>query len=357
MVTSVHLSLAGRMGSPVTQRFPMNIFSAQRFSFSAFSLIWMILTLIAFNPQHVRAQASKKPTIPKPLSLPLEANGLTIQCAYYPGGFIQKTETEIVTMPGKEVVPIILLHGYEGRGSDFSALAAALQKQGHAVMVPDLRGHGASNKVKLPSGVEKEVDVSKLRSADFASMATDVEVIKRYLYEQNNDGLVNIEMLCLMGADLGGLVAANWIAFDWSRQDLPAFKQGKSAKALLILSPIATLKGYNAAVAWKHPVFQSNILSIMLIAGKRDTKSYNEAKQMFKRLERHHPMPADPAERPAKQSLFFIEPDTELKGTKLVDPRASLPIVQSSILQFITLRFVNRKDEFPWAERKNPLSD
>jgi pimeloyl-ACP methyl ester carboxylesterase len=333
----------------------MNMFSMQRAWFVGACAAFATIQLV-HEPVQVFGQAAKKPTIPKVQSIPIDANGLTIQCAYFPGGFVQKTETEIVAKPGKEVVPIILLHGLEGRGADLSALAQALQKQGHAVMVPDLRGHGASNKIKLPSGVEKEVEPAKLGRNDFVSMRDDVEGIKRFLYEQNNQGIVNIELLCLMGADLGGLVATNWIADDWSRRDLPAFKQGKSAKALVMISPIASIKGYNASTAWKHPVFQSNIMSIMLIAGKRDTKSYNEAKQMFNRIERHHAVPEDPAERVTKQSLFLIEPDTELRGTKLVDPRAGLPTIQS-ILQFVTLRLVNRKDEFPWAERKNPLGD
>lgn len=313
--------------------------------------------LIAPALPRVWAQAPKKLTIPKPEVVALDTKlGVTLQCVYFPGGFVQKTEMEVVTKPGKEVVPLILLHGYEGRGADYSALAFALQKQGHAVLVPDLRGHGASNKLKLPNGNNKEIELDKMRSTDFLLMVNDMEALKRFLYEKNNEGLLNVEMLCLVGADLGALIATNWAAYDWSRQQLPAFKQGQTVKALVLLSPPNSLKGYNASAAWKHPIFQSNQLSIMLVAGRRDSKSSNEAKSIFNRIERHHPVPEDPAARTTKQSLFLIEPDTELSGTKLVDPRAKLPVVQTSILTFVTLRLVNRQNEFTWAERKSPLN-
>ena len=75
------------------------------------------------------------------------------------------------------------------------------------------------------------------------------------------------------------------------------------------------------------------------------------------RIEKAHPTPDDEKERVEKQSLFVIEPDTELAGTKLVDPRARLNIsVSGAVAQFINLRLVAKQAEYPWAERKNPLA-
>jgi hypothetical protein len=53
-------------------------------------------------------------------------------------------------------------------------------------------------------------------------------------------------------------------------------------------------------------------------------------------------------------SLWLVEPDTELSGSKLVDPRARLNVTQQ-IAQFISLRVASRQAEFPWSERKSPL--
>jgi pimeloyl-ACP methyl ester carboxylesterase len=315
-----------------------------------------LVLMMAVTPALCLAQGQKL-EIPKPESLTLKANdGLSVSCTYFPGGVVQKSEKEFTAKPGKEVVPIILLHGFEGNRKEFEPLALSLQRLGHAVVTVDLRGHGDSNRVILPNGTERTVEPSKLRPNDFRAMEADVEAVKRFLLEKNNSGVVNLELLCLVGADLGGIVATNWIAADWSRQDLPAFKQGKYAKALVILSPVNSEKGYNATAAWKHPIFQSPGFSIMLVAGKRDGKSTAELKQIFNRLEKAHPLPADEKDRVDKQTLFKIDPDTELAGTKLVDPRARLPMVSLAISQFVTLRLVNKHSEYPWGERKNPLA-
>ncbi len=302
------------------------------------------------------AQVAKKLDIPKPETVILKTiDGFSIHCTYFMGGFVQKSEKEVVAKPNKEVVPVILLHGFEGNRKELEPLALMLQQMGHAVITLDLRGHGDSSRVELPNGTEKDIDPSRLRAADFRLMQNDVEAVKKFLLEKNNAGLLNLEMLCLVGAELGGIVATNWIAADWSRQDLPAYKQGKYAKAVVVLSPTNSVKGYNAAAAWKHPIYLSPGFSLMFVAGKRDAKSSGEAKQVHNRLEKAHPMPEDEKDRVEKQTLFLIEPDTELAGTKLVDPRTRLP-VSGAIAQFITLRLVNKHDEYPWGERKNPLA-
>lgn len=302
------------------------------------------------------AQAGKKLEFPKPENLTVQAkDGFIVYCTYYPGGFVQKNEKEIVTKPSKEVVPVILLHGFEGNRKELEPLALSLQTAGHAVVTVDLRGHGDSSRIELPNGTEKPIEASRLRPVDFRAMEMDVEAVKSFLLEKNNLGALNLELLCLVGADLGGIVATNWIAADWSRKDLPAFKQGKYAKGLVVISPTNSVKGYSATAAWKHPIYQLPIFSLMLIAGKRDSKSASEAKQIHNRLEKAHPLPADEKERVDKQTLFLIEPDTELVGTKMLDPRARLP-VSSVIHQFIVLRLVNKQADFPWAERKNPLA-
>jgi hypothetical protein len=90
----------------------------------------------------------------------------------------------------------------------------------------------------------------------------------------------------------------------------------------------------------------------MLVAGTRDGKSYSEAKQIFNKIEKHHITDAAVPDK-SKQSLWLIEPDTELSGTKLVDPRTRLNISQQ-ISMFIATRLADRPD-FKWEDRKSPL--
>lgn len=337
----------------------MNAVSKFRFRCPLVAMVGVAGLFLMCPGLPVQAQEAKKAEIPKPDTVSLIAkDGFQAAGTFFPGGFYMKSEKEVASKPAKEVVPVILLHGYEGNRRELEPLALLLQRLGHAVLTIDLRGHGDSSRVKLPNGTERDIDPSKLKPADFRAMELDVEAGKKFLLDKNNAGQLNLELLCVVGADLGGLVGANWIAADWSRQDLPAFKQGKYAKAFVFISPASSVKGYSAATSWKHPIFlNSRAFSLMLVAGKRDSKATAETRQLRNRLEKAHPTPTDEKERVEKQSLFLIDPDTELAGTKLVDPRARLDVsVSTAIAQFINLRLVAKQAEYPWAERKNPLS-
>lgn len=292
--------------------------------------------------------------MPDPQAITVEASdGVPIRCSYYPGGFIEtpsdkKDKPKIEKKPGKEVVPVVLLHGWEGSRRDFDELASTLQKRGHAVIVPDLRGHGDSAKVQLPNGEAKEFDIERMRSTDIAGMLLDVEAVKKFLLDKNNLGEVNIELLCVVGADVGAIVAVNWAAYDWSRQQLPAFKQGRDVKALVLISPQATFKGYSLTTSLNHPVIQK-LLSILLIVGEEDRTASREARTIHGRLERLREVPTDPKDA----DLVYLKPNTTLQGTKLINVAAlRLPDV---IAFFIDQRLVRRSNEFAWTERTSPF--
>ena len=301
-----------------------------------------------------QARPEDQVKIPDPEAVTVEtSDGVPIRCSYYPGGFIEtptdkKDKPKIEKKPGKEVVPVILLHGWDGRRRDFDELASTLQKLGHAVMVPDLRGHGDSTSVQLPNGGTKEIDRDRMRSTDIAAMGLDVEAVKKFFFEKNNAGEVNIELLCVVGADVGAILAVNWAAYDWSRRQLPAFKQGRDVKALVLISPEAAFKGYSMTTALSHPIVQKT-LSIMLIVGEDDRTASREAKSIHTRLERFRQVPTDPKDA----DLVYLKPNTTLQGTQLINV-PGLPL-RDYIGVFIEHRLVRKANENTWTERTSPL--
>ena len=89
-------------------------------------------------------------------------DGLEMKATYFPG------------TKGQESIPVILLHGFKGSRKDFTqeqGLAPFLQeKLGCAVIVPDLRGHGDSTKIKMSSKRTEDLKGKKLTPAQYPAM-------------------------------------------------------------------------------------------------------------------------------------------------------------------------------------------
>lgn len=286
-----------------------------------------------------------KKELPKPEDLTLETkDGVSLRCTYYPG------------TAKKASIPIILVHGWEGQRSEYDALALYLQSLGHTIIVPDLRGHGQSTVVKLPNGESEPIDLEKFRQKDFESMIWDLDRCKKFLLEKNNEGECNIESLCVVGAELGSIVALNWTLYDWSRPRLPAYKLGQDVKALVLLTPMSSFKGFTTRDAMASPIIRSK-MSMLLVAGKQDSKGMNEAKRIEKACESARPkVDDDPDEQRKKRDLFLAEAETSLTGTKLLGNGVLVgrSSVGTYIANFINLRLVAKQEEFAWSDRTGP---
>ncbi len=240
-------------------------------------------------------------------------------------------------------MPVILLHGAKGSRSEFNALALKLQQAGCGVIAPDLRGHGDST---TGSGAERTTEP---KPADLAAMvAEDVEAVKNYLIGRNNEGELNIEKLCLVGVDMGSVVALNFAARDWSWPTLATGKQGQDVKGLVLVSPEWTYRGLRINDAVAHPLVRTEI-SVLIIAGKGSSKDVREARRLYSALERYHPAP--PPGETDKKMLWLRTPPTTLQGMTLVNEKRML--VDQMVEKFIELRLVDAN--IPWQERRSPL--
>jgi len=245
---------------------------------------------------------------------------------------------------GKEAVPVILLHSYKGSRKEYVGLADLLHKSGHAVLVPDLRGHGDSTTQYFGPGRTQELDASKFRTDDFARMVSyDMETLKAFLIKRNNAGELNIEKLCVVGGEMGASVALDWARLDWSWPVLVGKKQGQDVKALVLISPELNFRGHDVRPALSHPAVQRQ-LSMLIIVGNDDSRAVAEARRLEGMLSRYHPKPDDLKQ----QDFFFARLGTKLQGTQMLGVQGIN--VEGGILNFIELRLVER--EFPWNIRE-----
>jgi len=305
---------------------------------------------IALSVARVHAAEGEEPEIAEPVNDSTQTkDGLVLRYTYYPGRGDNKT------------VPIILLHGFKEQRGVYDAFASYLQRQGHAVIVPDLRGHGDSTRF---ADTEKPAldDPDRLKSTDFVGMNLyDLEAIKKILVDKHNEGELNIELLCVMAADVSTIVAVNWAVQDWSWPQLPSIKQGQDVKALVLLSPERSFKGYNCTRALATDLMRAKFptkLSILIAVGQKNPEERREARNLFNQLERAYPkpeLPADPTpeDRFKEQFLFWAPANTDLQGTDLLDSRLELGVAEF-IADFVKYRLAETVDKYPWRERRSP---
>ena len=262
-------------------------------------------------------------------------DGVFLRCSYYPGD------------DSKTTVPILVLHGWESSRSELHPFALYLQSMKHAVLVPDLRGHGRSTQrsTPVPGEPDLEIKAEDMRRPDIERMVLDVEACKKFLMEKNNKGEVNIEQLGVVGFEFGALLAVNWAAMDWSVRSLPAYKMGQDVKALALISPPRKFQGITTQKALNQPDVRAR-LSMLIVAGADDASAMGDAKRMHNALEKYH---TDKSE----QDLIAYWPSTSLQGLKLLNARSFR--VPQTIAIFINERLVKTADRYAWTDRTGPL--
>jgi len=103
-----------------------------------------LLVCLANVPAALSAEGEEE-EIPPPKQLVRSTpDGVQLSITYFPG------------LKGKDSIPVVLLHMYRGSGTEFKTLAPYLQRLGHAVIVPDLRGHGGSTVWQIPGRPEPQ---------------------------------------------------------------------------------------------------------------------------------------------------------------------------------------------------------
>jgi pimeloyl-ACP methyl ester carboxylesterase len=158
------------------------------------------------------------------------ADGVQLRGTYFAGAARKGSKQ------GKQTTPVILLHDYKSSRAIFTPLAQQLVSAGDpnvehpyfAALAVDLRAHGESTKQLTPEGGVVELDPAKLSKEGLVAMSTlDMEALRNFLVDKNDDGELNLNKLCIVGSGMGASVAVNWAAKDWAAPPLAVGKQGQ----------------------------------------------------------------------------------------------------------------------------------
>jgi pimeloyl-ACP methyl ester carboxylesterase len=272
---------------------------------------------------------------------------------------VQLTATYYRGSKGKESIPVVLLHGWKHNRTDYTKyFAPYLQSKGFAVIVPDLRGHGDSTRLKTLHGKDETLDAVTLAPNQFNLMVTqDMKAVKDFLWDKNNAGELNLDKLCVVGAEMGAAIALEFalydaVGYDQGAPEYGSLKLGRFVKAVVLISPETAFKGISIRHAVQNPVVRNDI-SVLVLVGDGDNKALSEAKRVYSVFERDRAKP-DPEKRTDQQTLFFTPLETKLQGANLLTDKNLK--VEEIISVFLNLRLVKSdlaKTWF-WKERKLP---
>lgn len=289
-------------------------------------------TLIKMTVDGIDPASLNDITFPDPTKVKLIAkDNFEIFATYYGGIHLKKSPA------------IILLHDVLGSSADLSELAAFLQKTyGYAVLVPDLRGHGDSQKTG-----EIEIDPAKITRAEFDAFMLDIEACKKFLIAHNDEGELNIDMLIVVGVGKTCVPTVNWTLGDWSYPALVGLRQGQDVKGVVLISPEQSFKGVRMTNALRAPIFTgkeiAEPLRMLLAVGKNDEALVKEADAIREIVARHR--------KPQTGAIdgLFVLADYETNGAELT--QASAGDLQSMIGQFVYLEIFQKADNYPWQLR------
>ncbi len=304
----------------------------------------LALLLAVLAPTLAMAQdekADEERELPDPLDVKLDTKDKVV----IKGTYFEPLE------PSKSTVPIILLHGWGGNRREYDVLGRTLQeKYNHAVISIDLRGHGGSTVRRAAGPADDVIDPERMSKQDFLAMVYDVNAAKKFLVNEHIKGNLNIELLTVVGADMGAIVALNYAAFDWQPERVhPMFKKKQDVLGLVLLSPPNRFKSLSRSTALTNPAVRS--MSTMIIVGA-DGKAMKDASSLHTAVKRFHaqkPRDAKPDWTVENQDLFMMKPKTTLQGTKLLVDAFK---TDQMVAKFIELRLTNKADDRPWRARQ-----
>ena len=308
--------------------------SASRFDLSGAGFRFLLVAACLFVSSTV-AMAQRKPSDnekPKPRPIKVTTkDGIELAGVYVPSS------------KGREAIPIILVHEWDGQMSPYNRLVASLAEQGYAIVAFDYRGHGGSSDYVDNRGRPRKFEPSRMSSNDMKNIVRyDMETIKKFLIEENNEGNLNLNALVVVGVGEGGIIASHWTVQDWSFPNVGAIKQGKDVKALVLISPDKQFKGLSIDAALREKVFEE--LPLMLVGGE-DAPDARDTNRMARKIagDRRRAGAGEP------RGFFFLPFPTNLSKAALVNQQ---PKLSEQIGTFIKTFVEASSSDHPWVERR-----
>ncbi len=295
----------------------------------------LVLTLIPLALEQATAQEVE---IPEPEEVTLvTSDRVELHCTWL-GGTHEK-----------ETAPIIMLHRWDAEQADLDEqLKTAIilqQKYGYAVLVPELRGHGRSMTLENSTN---EFERKRWGAIEITGAIEDIEACKKFLVQKNNDGQVNIDLLCLVAEQETSIHALIWTLRDWSYRPVAGRKQGQDVKALVLINPVRNFSGVNGMDYYRNALFTGGVgagFPVLVAASSRDRRDPQNIHDAWERDRR--------ALDEGKRNLDFVNFRVE-KQSRIVKVKGEDDKLLSQVIgDFLQKQVVDRQHDFRWQDRSS----
>ena len=178
-----------------------------------------------------------------------------------------------------------MLHDHKDTRAIFGPLAALLQTppagRPQAAVVRRrarrLARPRRQHQADFPDGSQQNLDAAKIRKRDVYAMASlDMEEVRRFLVTKNDEGALNLNKLCLIGAGMGPTWPLTGRLQDWRVPPLAIGKQGQDVKALVMISPRWNFQGLSMQEPMRLRPLKEQA-AWMLIYGSQDPEIVTES--------------------------------------------------------------------------------
>ena len=176
------------------------------------------------------------------------ADDVSIAAAYYPA-------------PQKLAPAVVLVHGAGQTRDDWLPFVPALLRQGYAVLLFDLRGHGQSNRRITARGPDL-VDPRNFTERDYAAMTLDLNAAVDWLTEQAE---IDAKHIALIGAGIGANLALRYATIN------------DDVAGVALVSPGLNYRGIRTDDAIK----KYGPRPLRMFASKGDALAFESAKQLL----------------------------------------------------------------------------
>ena len=273
------------------------------------------------------------------------ADGWKIPFHYYP------------SREGKDAAVVLLLHG-EGKNRlvwKANGFAEALQKTGFAVIAMDYRKHGEA-KAGLGSATGGKMtrrDWQAVASAGWA--AGDIESVKKFIFDQHQEGKLNMSKMAIVACEEAAPVAAAWAASDWAKapyNDAPTAiaktRKGQDVRALLLVSPAESVPGVPGQAAVRllkdaasafYPVAGEELMPSIVFLYGNDAKDKRTAEELYDTVH----------VKPIEDRVFKAAFPTPARGSMML----RIAPIQTQMVKFLKDSVQNADVE--WQDRRSRL--